>query len=285
LLAAREAVSAGAIERFADCPVKWFVEDVLKPRALEPDPEAMVRGAFAHGVLHRTYARLRELTGSRRVTSRNLADAERILVEEIREQGPEFQISPDRTRVRAAVRRLEFDLLRYLRHDAEGDGDFEPEHLEREFDTRVDGVRVRGKIDRVDTWDGYALVRDYKSGSRADSYKVASWEDKNRFQAALYMLAVKETLGLEPAGGVYVPLGGTERRPRGMVAAEVEQLGSGFYDNDRLDAEEFLAKLDWARERIGDSAGRMARGELRCKPDTCRYDGGCSHPSICRAEP
>ena len=128
-------------------------------------------------------------------------------------------------------------------------------------------------------------MRDYKSGKSADSYKVASWERENRFQAALYMLAVRELLELEPAGGVYVPLGGTERRPRGMVAAEVDALGSGFFDNDRLGADEFQAKLEWARERIADSAARMARGELRCTPETCRYDGGCSYPSICRAEP
>ena len=55
-LAAREAVSAGALERFADCPVKWLVEDLLKPDALEPNPEAMVRGSYAHNVLEATYA-------------------------------------------------------------------------------------------------------------------------------------------------------------------------------------------------------------------------------------
>ena len=50
-LAAREAVSAGALEHFADCPVKWLVEDLLRPDELEPDPEAMVRGSYAHEVL------------------------------------------------------------------------------------------------------------------------------------------------------------------------------------------------------------------------------------------
>ena len=67
-LAAREAVSAGALERFADCPVKWLVEDLLRPLELAPDPEAMVRGDYAHSVLEHTYRRLREETGERRVT-------------------------------------------------------------------------------------------------------------------------------------------------------------------------------------------------------------------------
>ena len=65
LLAERDAVSASALEHFADCPVKWLVDDVLRPEALEPDPEQMVRGSYAHAVLERTYSRLREETGSR----------------------------------------------------------------------------------------------------------------------------------------------------------------------------------------------------------------------------
>src|SRR5204862_270679 len=81
-LASREAVSAGALEHFADCPVKWLVEDLLKPDALEPDPEQMVRGSYAHAVLQRTYARLREESGDRRVTAANLPLAERIALDE-----------------------------------------------------------------------------------------------------------------------------------------------------------------------------------------------------------
>ena len=43
-LAARDAVPPRALEHFADCPVKWLVEGLLRPDELVPDPEAMVRG-------------------------------------------------------------------------------------------------------------------------------------------------------------------------------------------------------------------------------------------------
>ena len=36
----------GALENFADCPVKWLVQNVLRPDELVPDPEQMVRGAL-----------------------------------------------------------------------------------------------------------------------------------------------------------------------------------------------------------------------------------------------
>ena len=291
-LAARKAVSAGALERFADCPVKWLVEDLLRPQQLAPDPEAMVRGDYAHSVLQHTYRRLREQTGDRRVTPGNLSLAERILLEELRERQSLFPISPKQTRVRAAARRLEFDLLRWLRREAEADSEFEPEHLELTFGLGegsepveiADGLQVRGRIDRVDTNDGMALVLDYKTGKRVDRYKVASWEPENRFQAALYMLVVERLLGLRAAGGVYVALGERSPRPRGMVAADVDELGSGFVKTDRLGPEEFREKLDWALGRIRETDAAMKRGELRCNPDSCAWNGGCMYPSICRSE-
>ncbi len=290
-LAERGPVSAGALERYADCPVKWLVEDVLRPQALEPDAEPLVRGAFAHAVLERTYIRLRDETGARRVRRSNLDDAERIMLEELRSQRERFPISPRQTRVRAALRRLEFDLLRHLAAEADADGDLEPEFFELRFGQAggpdpveiAEGVHVTGRIDRVDTSNGLALVVDYKTGKKVDSYRVGAWEKENRFQAALYMLAVEQLTGKRAVGGVYVALGGEDRRPRGMLAKGVDEIGSGFVAGDRLPEEEFAEKLEWARERIRETAGAMRRGELRCTPEKCAWNGGCAYPSICRS--
>ena len=290
-LSRREAVAARALENFADCPVKWLVEDVLRPEELVPDPEAMVRGSYAHEVLKSTYERLAEETGSRRVTHSNLPDAERILLEELRDKSSSFRLSPKQTRVRAAARRLEFDLLRFLRSEADSDSKFEPAALERDFGmgesepVELDGgLRVRGRIDRVDEFDGMALVIDYKTGKRVDRYKVASWEPENRFQAALYMLVVEKLLGLRAAGGVYVALGSSDPRPRGMVADDVDELGERWVDTDRLPPDEFREKLDWALGRIRETDALMRAGDLSACPDRCDWNGGCKYPSVCRSE-
>jgi ATP-dependent exoDNAse (exonuclease V) beta subunit len=289
-LAARDAVSARALENFADCPVKWLVQNVLRPKELVPDPEAMVRGSYAHEVLRRTFERLREESGERRVTPANLAHAERLLAEEMDSQRADFQLSPKVTRVKAAARRLEVDLLRFLRREAQRDDSFEPEHLELPFGDDAGppvelepGLKVRGRIDRVDTTDGMALVIDYKSGKRVDSYRVGLWERENRFQAALYMLVVERLLRLRAAGGLYVPLGSNDA-PRGMVAEGVEELGSGYTRTDVLPPDEFRAKLDWALGQVRDTDARMRSGELGCDPDQCAWNGGCLYPSICRCE-
>ncbi|TMM12355.1 MAG: hypothetical protein E6G00_03630 [Actinobacteria bacterium] len=291
-LASRDRLSAAALESYADCPVKWLIERQLEPESLEPDPEPLVRGRYAHAVLDATYRRLRERTGARRVTHDNLVAAEEILIEALREQEGQFQISPMATRVRTAVRRLEFDLLRHLRAEADTSSRFEPSELELEFGLEGslqpavpigDGLSIRGRIDRVDTWNGYALVRDYKSGKTV--HPVARWERDRRLQVALYMLAVRELLSADVAGGVYVPLAGDDRRARGVVLDELrEELGEGFVRNDFMPAAEIEAELERARERARELAGRLRSGEVRPCPKTCAWNGGCSYPSVCRVE-
>ena len=291
-LAANTRLSPAALEAYADCPVKWLVDRRLRPDALEPDPEPMVRGRYAHAVLELTYRRLGERTGSRRVTHDTLPEAERILLEALRERESDFRLSPKATRVRAAVRRLEVDLLRYLRAEADAGSVFEPAELELAFGLEGslqpplvvdDGLEVGGIIDRVDVWDGHAVVRDYKGGSKVEG--VAKWGERNRLQVALYMLAVREVLGLKPAGGVYQPLKGRDRRARGVLLKGLEsQLGGGYVSTDFRDDEELERELDAARERLVELAARMRSGEVRPCPETCAWNGGCSYPAICRVE-
>ena len=289
----RGAVSAGAVERFAGCPVNWLVEDVLRPVALEPDPERLVQGAFAHSVLELTYSRLRAATGDRRVTEGNLGRAEAImlgaLAEEVERRGAVMR-GP---RMRAAVRRLEFQLLRHLVYEAKSASQFEPEHLELAFglpgaghpEVELEGgLRVRGKIDRVDRWGDKAAVRDYKSG-RVTDYSAAKWPDKGRLQAALYMLVAERLLGVEAVAGLYTPLSGDDRRPRGALNRELaEELGGDFVEGDVLSPEDFAALREWAGAAIATAAAEMGEGKLCSKPGSCAYRGGCSHPSICRIE-
>jgi hypothetical protein len=253
-----------------------------------------VRGSFAHQVLDQVYTRLRDLPGApRRVTRENLPDAERLLLEALRELQASFPISPDRTRVRTAVRRLEFDLLRYLRREAESASRFEPDQLEREFgedgapvSIGIEGLRLRGRIDRVDTHGGKALVRDYKSGKGA--YPVDSWARDNRLQVAIYMLALRE---LEPeldlAGGVYDPLGGgkPKPRPRGLLLDESrDDLGHGWVKTDWRDRAGFEEALEEARDAVRDVVARLRHGDVKPCPASCAWNGGCSYPSICRHE-
>jgi RecB family exonuclease len=281
-------LSTSALEAYADCPVKWLVERILRPEELEPDPEYMVRGNYAHAVLEATYRQLAEL-GERRVTRANLATAERLMREALVAEQSNFQLSPEETRVRAAVRRLEFDLLRHLRREADAASTFEPEYMELSFGAgiapplQIGDITMSGKIDRVDVRGGDAIVRDYKSGSTV--WPVARWEQDRRLQVALYMIAVRELLGLRPVAGFYVPLSGQDGRPRGVFLKDAAgDVGGGLVNNDGLEGEEIDALLETARASVSDLAGEMRSGALKPCPDTCSFRGGCRYPSICRSE-
>ena len=61
-------------------------------------------------------------------------------------------------------------------------------------------------------------MRDYKGASAPPG---AGWAEGGALQVALYMLAARELLGLEPVGGLYQALWARDSRPRGLVRDDV----------------------------------------------------------------
>ena len=290
-LAAREAWSAGQIEAYASCPVKWLVEKYLQPESFEPDSEPLARGSVAHAVLEATLTALRERTGSARLTPQSLPLARELLLAELGRREPELRLSTVPARARSGLRRLEADLLRYLRKSAERPSALEPAHLELSFGGRDDdhaavalgdGLRLRGRIDRVDVAaDGGAAVIDYKG---SQGHPFAKWEQGRRLQVALYMLAVRELLGARPVAGIYQPLGGTQKA-RG-IALNDSGLEDAVAKNDRVDEDELQATLERMRELAVEAAGALRDGRLEPHPERCHWrdGGGCSYPTICRCD-
>ena len=57
--------SASSLKLWADCPVRWFVERLLRAQDLDPDPEPLARGGLAHAALRDTLDGLRSATARR----------------------------------------------------------------------------------------------------------------------------------------------------------------------------------------------------------------------------
>ncbi len=284
----REILSAGALESYASCPVKWLVERELQPERLEPDSDAMVRGSFIHDLLEVLLRRL-----GHPVTADSLPEAERILEELLAEV--ELPLAPGRSEaVRAgALLAVQADLRRYLRHEADCGAGWRADAVELRFGFDEEGslpalelapgVRMRGVIDRVDVdGAGRAIVRDYKTGGRKAEFQGARWSEDRQLQVALYMRAVRELLGLEPVAGFYQPLGGDDLRGRGIFLDEAA-VGSGVVPNDARTRQEIDEALDDARARALALAARLRSGDLSPCPQTCSRDG-CAYPGICRSE-
>jgi ATP-dependent helicase/nuclease subunit B len=290
----REILSAGALESFADCPVKWLVDRELQPARFEPEPEALARGSFMHDLLERL---LRSLGGP--VTPASLPSALELLDELLADVPATIAAGRPAAVRAAAVRSIQADLRRYLEWEAQTGSGWRQAGLELRFGfggtgqqedadslpalELAPGVLLRGLIDRVDTdGDGHAIVVDYKSRGR-DGHRGARWEPDRQLQVALYMLAVKRLLGLAPVAGFYQPLGGEKLAGRGLfVNDEGVSVGDGVVPTDGRTAAEFEQALADAAARAVALAERLRAGELTPCPETCSRNG-CAFPGICRA--
>jgi ATP-dependent helicase/DNAse subunit B len=300
-----EILSAGALEAYADCPVKWLVERELRPQPLDPESDAIARGNLMHAALERVLSEL-----GRSITADSLPDArqilDRVLAELVNAQpgaqggdAAEVRLGAGRpAAVRAGgLRAIEADLRRYFELEAAAAGDWRPSGLELRFgfddsrdslpalelDADDQRVRIRGAIDRLDIdARGGAIVRDYKSGATRPSYAAARWAADRRLQVALYLIAVRELTGLAPAGGFYQPLRGDDLRPRGMFIADGD-VSAWAVGSDSREPAEFAAELDAATVRAVTLAAALRSGALTPCPQTCSRDG-CSFPGICRSQ-
>lgn len=295
-----ELVSAGALESYGDCPMKWLVERELQPKRFEPKYDAMVRGEVVHQVLEQLFSLL-----AGRITEHSLPRARRLVAGLLQEAAGLVGVGRAEAVRVGMLRAIEADLDRYLEAEAESGGEWPAEALELRFgfgeedpeslpalELGAGAVRVRGVIDRVDVEPSSekggksaparrAIVRDYKTGGTRPEYQGAHWTGDRRLQVPLYMLAVHQLLGLEPVAGFYQPLGGDDLRPRGAFLEDTP-VGDQVLSNDARTPEEFEATLADAAERATALALRLRSGELTPQPETCsRF--GCSYPGICRA--
>ena len=298
--------SASAIEQYIECPTRWYVERLLGPAVLEPEPEPFAKGGLAHIALSETLEGLRERTGSARVTFASLALARELLDASLQRNEAERPLSVVPERRLAARRRLQADLARYLAFTADAacgsDGAvgerLEPEHLELAFGIGADddrgepselgvldlgaGLTMRGRIDRIDRAGsgGEAVVIDYKS---SNAPPAAKWLADGRIQVALYMRAVESLLGMRVAAGLYQPLAGRDLRARGAVQCD-SAAAPAAVRGDVMESEELDELVEQAVQIAHEAVERAGRGLLEPRPRTCNQGYGCPFPTICRCE-
>ena len=289
-LRGRSSHSASALERFVECPVRWFIERGLAPLELAPTDLAILRGGVAHELLRSVYAGLLEQRGSARVDASSLASALELLDRAVAAQTR--PLSPSEPVERAERARQRADLARYLEFVAASPGTLEPGRFELGFGLPdaslgpallADGaLELVGQIDRID-FDraGGALIFDYKAGS--GHVPAARWGERGRLQPALYMLAVEQLLAAPALGGLYQPIRVPDLRPRGALREDVEPAG-GAFTNDLMSAERLRELIGAQLEVAVAAAAAMDAGALEPRPASCSYEGCCSHPAICRAQ-
>lgn len=169
-------------------------------------------------------------------------------------------------------------------------------------------LELTGVVDRLDKWNGYIRIIDYKTGHR--DFKLPDILFGQNMQMLIYLYAVahSEQFGGESAGILYMPASRdkkglkSDRRMNGLLAANEELIramdkeNSGefvpkFSENSPSDSfiskDDFNKIFDFIEIRLKALGRAIYSGDIAADPvdgldsDACKY---CEYQSICRIE-
>jgi ATP-dependent helicase/DNAse subunit B len=295
-LRARTTFGVTELERFADCSSIWFLERLIDPKSIDAAVDARLRGSIAHQALFRFFSGLPKELGTDRVEADRIEDALVFLrrclddaVEGVRMELTELQ-------ERELRHGLWRDLEAFVREEAASELPLLPRRFEVLFGSErsapelqrglalAPGITLSGKIDRIDVdpFSARGIVQDYKAGKHAHSAQQI--ETEKRLQIPLYMLVLRDLVGIEPLGGLYRPLSG-ERKARGLLRAEAREDGlPGFAKNDYLGEEDFWHQVEGARELAVAIVERIRDGDVTHDPKGGDCPTWCELAPMCRVK-
>ena len=272
------AYSLSGLERYQDCPFKFFAADVLKleePPEDEPMLSPRARGRFVHEVFQRFFEAW-DARGPSTITVERIDEARQLfheVAEPLLARFSEAEALLERARLfGSAVSVGIVDVVLGL--EASRQAPVRERWLEYRFDgtfslgaTGGSAVPIRGVADRIDLLDGGRLrVVDYKSGYAP--------QPKRALQAPIYALCAQERL--------------TERDGRPWQIDEASYVAfAGKRPLVRVvkpESAEAARVLGAARSRVVDIVGAIERGEFPPRPYELRICSYCAYPSVCRKD-
>jgi ATP-dependent helicase/DNAse subunit B len=291
-LAGRKTFNVTELERMSDCSSAWFVERLLDPRTIDAEVDPKLRGSVAHTTLHRFYAGLPKEVGVDKPDVEHLEAARAFLRSCLTQAVEGVRMELTDVQRHELDQGLWRDLSAFLDAEARSELPLVPRELELQFGFERskhaglplgDDLFLSGKIDRVDVevFGARGIVQDYKAGKSAHSAQTI--EQEQRLQIPLYMLVLRDLVGVEPLGGLYRPLAG-ERKPRGLLRAEAKDELPGFTRTDYVDDTEFWTRLDDAREIARGLAQRIRSGDVRHDPRGGACPSWCDLWPMCRVK-
>ena len=276
------------IEEYAKCPYRYFADRILKLRETGEDINVMQKGNILHHVLQQFFDPQRK-----KLFKENLEDFVR------RELEVGFQkypfIWPEKYREDLDRREIYEMILFFLQEEEQRleAASFSPYRVEYSFGSKDTcespalelagegkARRIQGRIDRidVDSEKKFAVVVDYK---RSAKFKAGDLAMGTALQLPLYLLAVKEHLGLTPLGAEIYSI--KDRKRSGFYSQENAGLfGKEFSSRSQLSEEIFKRVLDRAVAFVRKFVKEIEALEIPVKPRVC--EGFCPYDTVCRIE-
>ena len=224
-----DGISATAMEEYIGCPYRYFVHRQLRPEEMEDlELSLLDRGNIIHELLKK-FTEMRREQGT--------VNREKLLEDH-------FDLWEKKLQSKNKMNSKTEFFLNNLRKEAEfildrveemlEESDFKPIYEEVYFgknsplnafiSTTKKQYALEGYIDRVDRYEDYEMVVDYKTGTK--QFDLAKMYYGWDLQLAFYLFVLKDAL---PAGAFYLPL----KREYGKTPAEETMRYGGFYYNDK----------------------------------------------------
>ncbi len=281
-LASIECFSPSILEVYADCPFAWFAGKVVGAEDIDVGLDGRAIGGLLHSVLSETYSSLAS-AGLLPLKATDVPRAEQIVDSSIDRRVWEEECPGTPAERRLVAWRLKRMARNLFDMEVSAAGPLVFAQGERRVGephgVDIGGVKVRGRIDRVDTTpDGRGMfVLDYKTGFIPSSKSLGTGEG---LQLPLYLLALAaERPDMDIIGGAYISL--SDKKRSGVVKAASEwALGSGTKGVASFDETGFEKLSQTTLETAigaarGIRAGAIAPRDDRVCPSWCTFGPAC----------
>ncbi|MGB1227358.1 MAG: PD-(D/E)XK nuclease family protein [Poseidonibacter sp.] len=204
--------SATSLKVFLDCKRKFYLQYILKinEHTISLKPKAFELGSIVHSILEKYYKN----------TSYDL-NYEMIenLFMEYRSSNPFLALDLE------IWKKKLYDFYVYDKQRLESRKIVE---LEKKFNITFDDIKIKGVIDRVDSFEDRYEVIDYKTSSSLKVDTLKNYEKSNDFQLEFYYLAMSEIYKTDKVEAFYYDLANTKLIEEIALDKKLEVLTNKF---------------------------------------------------------
>ena len=316
-------LSASKIELFHKCKFSHFCKYGLRLKKLQPaDFDVLQRGTIVHYVLEHIIGDFKDAI--KKLSHQELDDLCDKHINDYFDSVKGYR-TVQNARHEFLISKISRSLKEVLYHLKEefSQSDFKPVHCELEIGNNSDidlsfpfeqgVVNLEGKIDRVDSYNGYLRVVDYKTGSK--SFKLPDILFGLNLQMLIYLYAVTRGQNLpdKNAAGIFYmhskrDLNNEGMAMDGLVKADIELVKAMDKNNEGkyipklktnkdgtvsksstsyIEEEQFTQIFDHIEEIIVKAGNSMLNGEIEISPIDGREStacGYCDFKGICGIE-
>ena len=312
-------MSPSKFDNFNRCKFMYFCRNGLRAESLQPAQfNVMQRGTMVHFVLQHIIEEYGKDVAL--LTKEQIFEQVERLSNAYLDCIPGYR-SVENPRMRylvtTVVRSLKYVVERLALEFAQSD--FEPVKCELKIGANGDMPEIKvpiddsgellltGIVDRLDKYNGYVRIVDYKTGSR--EFKLPDILFGQNMQMLIYLYAIckSEEYGGEPAGIFYMPAmrakdsAPKKRRMSGIMVNDeslvramdknnkgefVPELSARYADNF-IEAQDFRKIFDFTDRKLKATGRAIFEGRIEANPvdgigsPACKY---CEFASVCRIE-